>query len=85
MRDLHESQIDALVTATMTPDYYAPGISALVQERIGLGAIPAFDLRQQCSGFLYGFDLADCLITADRAEKVLVVGAEIHCRFHSLG
>ena len=78
---LHESQIEALITATMTPDYYAPGISALVQEKIGLGAIPAFDLRQQCSGFLYALDLADCLISANRAEKVLVVGAETHAGF----
>ncbi|MFN2486848.1 MAG: 3-oxoacyl-ACP synthase III family protein [Acidimicrobiia bacterium] len=78
---LHESQIDALITATMTPDYYAPGIVALVQERIGLGAIPAFDLRQQCCGFLYGLDLADSLITSDRAENALVVGAEAHVGF----
>lgn len=78
---LHVSQIDSLVTATMTPDYYAPGIAGLVQERLGLGAIPAFDLRQQCSGFLYGLDLADCLITAGRAEHVLVIGAEVHSGF----
>ncbi|MCA1736952.1 MAG: hypothetical protein LC739_12890 [Actinobacteria bacterium] len=78
---LHKSQIDALITATMTPDYYAPGIVALVQERIGLGAIPAFDLRQQCCGFLYGLDLADSLITSDRAENALVVGAEAHVGF----
>ena len=82
---MHVSQIDALVTATMTPDYYAPGIAGLVQERLGLGAIPAFDLRQQCSGFLYGLDLADCLITAGRAEHVLVIGAEVHSGFMPWG
>jgi 3-oxoacyl-[acyl-carrier-protein] synthase-3 len=78
---IHVSQIDALVTATMTPDFYAPGIVALVQDGLGLGAIPAFDLRQQCSGFLYGLDLADCLIAAKRAENVLVIGAEAHAGF----
>jgi 3-oxoacyl-[acyl-carrier-protein] synthase-3 len=73
--------IDALVTATMTPDHIAPGISALVQRGLGLGAIPAFDLRQQCSGFVYGLDLADGLIASDRANTVLVVGAEVHAGF----
>jgi len=78
---MHGSQIDALITATMTPDYFAPGNAGLVQERMGLGQIPAFDLRQQCSGFLYGLDLADCLITSGRADNVVVVGAEAHAGF----
>lgn len=72
------SQVDALITATMTPDYYAPGIAGLVQHGLGLGEVAAFDLRQQCSGFLYGLDLADSLIGSGRAEKVLVIGAEVH-------
>jgi 3-oxoacyl-[acyl-carrier-protein] synthase-3 len=74
-------EIDALITATMTPDYVAPGISALVQRGLGLGEVPAFDLRQQCSGFLYGLDLADALIASARASTVLVVGAEVHAGF----
>jgi 3-oxoacyl-[acyl-carrier-protein] synthase-3 len=78
---LHLSQIDALITATMTPDFYAPGIVALVQDGLGLSSIPSFDLRQQCSGFLYGLDLADCLIVANRAENVLLIGAEAHAGF----
>jgi len=75
------NQVDALVTATMTPDFVAPGIAALVQHGLGLGQIPAFDLRQQCSGFLYGLDLADALISSKRANTVLVVGAEVHAGF----
>lgn len=78
---LDPSSIGALVTATMTPDFYAPGIAALVQDGLGLGEVASFDLRQQCSGFLYGLDLADCLITAGRAESVLVIGAEVHSGF----
>ena len=73
--------VDALVTATMTPDYLAPGIAGLVQTGAGLRNVAAFDIRQQCSGFLYGLDLADALITSGRAETVAVVGAEVHAGF----
>lgn len=73
--------IDALVTATMTPDYLAPGIAGLVQSGIGMGHVAAYDIRQQCSGFLYGLDLADALISSDRADTVVVVGAEVHAGF----
>ena len=62
------NQVDALITATMTLDFVAPGIGALVQHGLGLGQIPAFDIRQQCSGFLYGLDLADALISSNRAN-----------------
>jgi 3-oxoacyl-[acyl-carrier-protein] synthase-3 len=70
--------VDVLVNATMTPDHQAPGNSALIQHALGLEAIPAFDLRQQCSGFLYAMDLADALIASGRAGTALIVGAEVH-------
>jgi len=73
--------VDAVVTATMTPDYLAPGIAGLVQAKAGIGSVAAFDIRQQCSGFLYGLDLADALIASDRADTVAVVGAEVHAGF----
>lgn len=78
---LGPSQVDALVTATMTPDYVAPGIAGLVQSGSGLGHIAAYDIRQQCSGFLYGLDLGDALIESGRADTVVVVGAEVHAGF----
>lgn len=78
---LDPSSVDVLVTATMTPDVINPGIAPLVQEKLGLGPIPAFDLRQQCSGFLYGLDLADSMIASDRADTVVVVGAEVHAGY----
>ena len=74
-------EVDALVTATMTPDYLAPGIAGLVQSGLGLAHVAAFDVRQQCSGFLYGLDLADALISSGRADTVAVVGAEVHAGF----
>lgn len=75
------SEVDLLVTATMTPDYIAPGISGLVQDGLSLRHIAAFDIRQQCSGFLYGLDLADTYLSRGRAETALVVGAEVHGGF----
>jgi 3-oxoacyl-[acyl-carrier-protein] synthase III len=77
--------IDILVTATMTPDYMAPGIAGLVQTGLGLERVAAFDLRQQCSGFLYALDLADAMITAGRGTTALVVGAEVHGGFQPWG
>lgn len=78
---LAAGQIDAVVTATMTPDIQAPGISALVQNGLGIPTGAAYDLRQQCSGFLYALDLADALIGTGRAGHVLVVGAEVHAGY----
>ena len=73
--------IDALITATMTPDSFAPGIAPLIQTNMGLGPVAAHDIRQQCSGFLYGLDLADALLASDKATTVLVVGAEVHAGY----
>lgn len=78
---LRPDQVDALVTATMTPDRYAPGIAGAVQKKAGLGRIGVYDLRAQCAGFLYGIDLADMLIATGRAETVVVVGAEVHAGY----
>lgn len=75
---LEPGQVDAMVTATMTPDLVAPGIAGLVQQKVGLGDIPVYDIRQQCSGFLYALDLADALVASGRADRVLTVGAEVH-------
>ncbi len=75
---LAPAAIDAVVTATMTPDLIAPGIAGLVQEKLGLGHVAVYDIRQQCSGFLYALDLADALIASGRARRVLAIGAEVH-------
>ena len=73
------ADIDALVVATMTPDYYAPGPAPLVQDAMGLRTdIPAFCIRQQCSGFLYGLDIGDAMIRSGKARNVLVIGTEVH-------
>ncbi len=73
------ADVDALIVATMTPDFYAPGPAPLVQHAMGLErSIPAFCIRQQCSGFLYGLEMGDALIGSGKAKNVLVIGAEVH-------
>ncbi|HLA77871.1 MAG TPA: 3-oxoacyl-[acyl-carrier-protein] synthase III C-terminal domain-containing protein [Vicinamibacteria bacterium] len=76
-----KDQIDMVVFATMTPDYYFPGCGGLLQTKLGLPEIPCFDIRQQCVGFLYGLQLVDAHIRAGLAKTVLLVGAEIHTGF----
>ncbi len=72
------ADIDALVFATMTPEFYFPGNGPLVQARMGFPEIPTFDVRQQCSGFLYGLDLADSLLRSGKHQRVLLIGADVH-------
>jgi 3-oxoacyl-[acyl-carrier-protein] synthase-3 len=78
---LAPGDIDAVVFATMTPDHVLPGNGPLLQTALGLGDIPTFDIRQQCSGFLYGLELADLFIQSGRYRRVLLVGAEVHTPF----
>jgi len=74
-------QVDALISATMTPDHYAPGNAPIIQRKMGLGHVAAYEIRQQCSGFVYGLDLADSLLATEKADTVLVVGAEVHAGY----
>ena len=76
-----KQDVDLVVFATMTPDHYFPGCGTILQQKLGLPPVPCFDIRQQCSGFLYGLQLADAQIRAGLAETVLLVGAEVHVGF----
>ncbi len=76
-----KEEVDMVIFATMTPDHYFPGCGTLLQDKLGLRTIPCFDIRQQCSGFLYGLQLADAQIRAGMAKTVLLVGAEVHIGF----
>jgi 3-oxoacyl-[acyl-carrier-protein] synthase III len=78
---LTAADIDMVVYATMTPDYYMPGNGCLMQAALGLPSVPCFDIRQQCSGFVYGLQLADAHVRAGLARHVLLVGAEVHSAF----
>ena len=70
--------LDFIIFATLSPDIMFPGGGCLMARNLGLNTTPALDIRQQCTGFLYGFATADAYIKAGLAEKVLLVGAEVH-------
>jgi 3-oxoacyl-[acyl-carrier-protein] synthase-3 len=69
--------IDMVVFATLSPDYNFPGSGVLVQRELGLKQIPCFDIRQQCSGFIYALSLADQYIKTGSVKTVLVIGSEV--------
>jgi len=69
--------IDFIVFATSTPDYFAPGNGVLLQRELGLQGIGALDIRNACSGFLYGLSVADQFIKTGMYKNILLVGAEI--------
>jgi 3-oxoacyl-[acyl-carrier-protein] synthase III len=69
-------EVDAVIVATVTPDYLFPATAALVQKRIGAKNAFAFDLSAACSGFLYALSTGGTMIEAGRAKKVLVIGAD---------
>ncbi|HET7710615.1 MAG TPA: beta-ketoacyl-ACP synthase III [Thermoanaerobaculia bacterium] len=76
------ADIDAVVFATMTPNYFFPGNGPVLQAAMGLPEnIPTFDIRQQCSGFLYGLDLADSLLRSGKYQRLLLIGADVHTPF----
>jgi 3-oxoacyl-[acyl-carrier-protein] synthase III len=74
------SEIDCIIYATLSPDYYFPGCGVLVQRELGIGHVPAFDIRQQCSGFVYGLQMADSFIRAGQYKKILLIGGEVHSK-----
>jgi 3-oxoacyl-[acyl-carrier-protein] synthase-3 len=71
------SAIDAIVFATSTPDHFAPGGGVFLQRLLGLQTIPALDIRNACSGFIYSLSVADAWIRSGMYRTILVVGAEI--------
>lgn len=77
-----KEDIDAIIFATMTPNYFFPGNGPVLQAMMGFAeSMPTFDIRQQCSGFLYGLDLADSLIQSRKYQRILLVGADVHTPF----
>jgi 3-oxoacyl-[acyl-carrier-protein] synthase-3 len=71
-------EIDLIIFATLSPDLFFPGSGCLLAHKLGLNATPALDIRQQCTGFLYGMTTADAYIRSSLAKRVLLVGAEVH-------
>jgi 3-oxoacyl-[acyl-carrier-protein] synthase-3 len=74
-------EIDLILVATLTPDYWMPSTAALVKEAIGNTRAPAMDVSAACSGFVYAFATAQAYIQGGMARHVLVIGAELLTRF----
>jgi 3-oxoacyl-[acyl-carrier-protein] synthase-3 len=75
---LAAQDVDCIIFATLSPDVDMPASACLLQHRLGIGGMPAFDVRNQCSGFLYGLAIADKFIKTGTYNHVLLVGAEVH-------
>lgn len=77
---IQKEEIDFIVFATLSPDYYFPGCGVLLQRELGITKteIGALDIRNQCSGFIYGLSVADQFIRSGMYKNVLLVGAEMH-------
>jgi 3-oxoacyl-[acyl-carrier-protein] synthase-3 len=75
---LSTEDIDFVVFATLSPDYYFPGCGVQLQDLLGLKTVGALDIRNQCSGFIYGISIADQYIKTGMYKNVLVVGSEYH-------
>ena len=73
-----KEDIDFIVFATLSPDYYFPGPGVLVQRDLGLRTIGALDVRNQCSGFVYALSVADQYIKTGMYKNILVIGSEVH-------
>jgi len=71
-------QIDAIIFATLSPDHDFPGSGCFLADKLGLPGVPALDVRNQCSGFLYSLQIADAWIRCGMYRRVLIVGAEVH-------
>lgn len=77
---ISKDEIDFIIFATLSPDYYFPGCGVLLQRALGIteGTAGALDIRNQCSGFIYALSVADKFIKTGTYKNILVVGAEMH-------
>lgn len=75
---IDKDDIDFIVFATLSPDYYFPGPGVLVQRDLGIKTVGALDVRNQCSGFVYALSVADQYIKTGMYKNILVIGSELH-------
>lgn len=77
---LQASDIDLIILATTTPDMVFPSTASILQEKLGIPGVPAFDVQAVCAGFVYALATANGYIKSGMAKNVLVVGAEVMSR-----
>jgi 3-oxoacyl-[acyl-carrier-protein] synthase-3 len=77
---LEKKDIDMIIFATLSPDHEFPGTGCFLQTKLDLPEISVIDIRQQCTGFLYGISIADKFILSGSHKNILVVGSEVHSK-----
>ncbi|AKA35887.1 3-oxoacyl-ACP synthase III family protein [Flagellimonas lutaonensis] len=75
---IDKDDIDFIIFATLSPDYYFPGPGVLVQRDLDIKTVGALDVRNQCSGFVYALSVADQYIKSGMYQNILVIGSELH-------
>lgn len=75
---IDKNDIDFIIFATLSPDYYFPGPGVLVQRDLGIKTVGALDVRNQCSGFVYALSVADQYVKTGMYKNILVIGSELH-------
>lgn len=75
---IDKDDIDFIIFATLSPDYYFPGPGVLVQRDLGIKTVGALDIRNQCSGFIYAVSVADQYIKSGMYKNILIIGSEVH-------
>jgi 3-oxoacyl-[acyl-carrier-protein] synthase-3 len=78
--NMEPHEIDCIIFATLSPDMHFPGTAVFLQKKLGIDrtGCPCFDIRQQCSGFVYGLQMADAFVRTGTYKRILLVGAELH-------
>lgn len=77
MAKVSAKDIDLVIFATLTSDYYFPGSAVQVQDKMGMDTIGAFDIKAACSAFVYSLSIGDQFVKTGQADNVLVIGAEV--------
>lgn len=75
---IEKEDVDMIIFATLSPDHHFPGSACYMQPKLEVNDVPCLDIRNQCSGFLYAFSMADAFVRAGVYKNVLVIGAEVH-------
>ncbi len=77
---LQNKDIDMIIFATLSPDHDFPGTGCFLQAKLDIPEIAVLDIRQQCTGFIYGLSIADKFIQSGSHKNILIVGAEVHSK-----
>ena len=74
--NVENSDIDCIIVATLTPDYIFPSTACLIQKKLNITDVPAFDLQAACSGYIYALSVAKSFIENGTYKNILVIAAE---------